>query len=94
MRLADQVVDFVPWSFYARKHCTSVLDDLRKGLILVVLWMYAISQVSGGKKESFVHIPTVVPAECMVNDSPEDWSRRWTRAMWADTEGDAVPICP
>ena len=37
-------------------------------------------------------IPIVVPAECMTYLTPEDSIRRWTSAIWAETEGDAVPI--
>lgn len=38
-------------------------------------------------------LPSVVPAECMVYFKPDFSMRRWTSAIWADTEGLDVPIC-
>jgi hypothetical protein len=41
----------------------------------------------------FQNVPSVVPAECITYLSPDFSIRRWTSAIWEDTEGEEVPIC-
>lgn len=36
--------------------------------------------------------PRVVPAECMTYFTPDCSISRWTSAIWAETEAEAVPI--
>jgi hypothetical protein len=38
------------------------------------------------------YVPKVVPAECMVYFTPDCSISRWTSAIWAETEAEAVPI--
>ena len=46
----------------------------------------------GKWKEWRDHVPSVVPAECMVYLTPDCSISRWTSAIWAETEAEAVVL--
>lgn len=53
----------------------------------------AARRENAGRRDEQTDVPSVVPAECMTYFRPDFSMRRWTSAIWAETEGEEVPIC-
>lgn len=86
MRLSDDLVDPVPGAF-----CNTIRGLISDQTTLAedgrITPLY-IETVIG----SYYYLPRVVPAECRVYFMPEASISRWTSAIWAETEGEEVPI--
>lgn len=84
MRLSNHPVDLIPralcFGSVASRTRETIIDAVRQGCL--ILDLRVITSI----------IPSVVPAECMEYFRPDFSVKRWTSAIWEDTDGEDVPI--